>query len=109
METAEDLVNRNITPFYQPGGNFMIQLLAESPNPNHKKLSQSLIIPKNWDEFDEMVFQVKNTGLFAQIGTYPWAAPDHFEQWYRSSETIGGMNPSVGHLANKKWPLKKVF
>ena len=47
----------------------MIDLLADSPNPNHKKLSQSLIIAKNWDEYDEMVFQVKNTGLFAQIGT----------------------------------------
>ena len=29
--------------------------------------------------------------------------------WYRSSETISGMTPYGLHVANKKWPLKKVF
>ena len=29
--------------------------------------------------------------------------------WYRSSETIPGITPYGLHVANKKWPLKKVF
>ena len=39
-----------------------------------------------------------------------WVVPEEeFDDWYRSSETIAGDNPYVGHLANKKWPLKKVL
>ena len=34
---------------------------------------------------------------------------EEFKDWYRSTETIPGMNPYAVHLSNKKWPLKKVL
>ena len=57
-----------------------------------------------------MVSKVTSSGLFADIGSVPWIlnSTEEFKDWYRSSETIAGDNPYAGHLANKKWPLKKV-
>ena len=44
VETAEDLIERDLTPFYQPGRDFLIQFFAESPSPSFRQLSKTLII-----------------------------------------------------------------
>ena len=110
VETAADLIKRDITPFYQPGGEIHRQFFAASSDPIYQEISRRLVIAKDWDEYDDMVSKVTSSGLFAQIGTEPgWPTPEEkFKDWYRSSETIAGDNPYAGHLANKKWPLKKV-
>ena len=111
VETAADLIKRNITPFYAYGGEIIRQVLAASSDPVYQELSQRLVIPKDWDEHDDMMRKVTSTGLFAVIGTYPdtYVVPvEEFDDWYRSSETIAGDYPCQVHLANKKWPLKKV-
>ena len=110
METAGDLIKRDITPFYVPGSEIYKQVFAASSDPDYREISKRLFIPKDRDEFDDMVRKVTSTGLFAQLATYPWVnSEEEFKNWYRSSETIGGINPYGVHLANKKWPLKKVM
>ena len=112
VETAADLIKRDITPFYQPGGGILKQVFAASSDPNYQEISRRLVIPKDWDEYEEMLRKVNSTGLFADIGTIPflWVVPEEeYKYWYRSTETIGGNNPYGVHLANKKWPLKKVL
>ena len=110
VETAADLIKRDITPIYAPWGQFLKQAFAASSDPNMQELSKRLIVPKEWDVFYDLTDKVTSTGSFAQIGTFPWPTPEEeFKYWYRSSETIGGNNPYFGHLANKKWPLKKVL
>ena len=111
METAADLIKRDITPNMWPGAEIFIQFFAASSDSNYQEISRRLVIAKDWDEYADMVRKVTSTGLFANIGTFPsWPTQEEeYENWYRSSESISGNNPYVGHLANKKWPLKKVL
>ena len=110
VETAADLIKRDITPFLWPGANIHKQVFAASSYSNYQKISRRLVIAKDWDEYEDMVSKVTSTGLYAEIGTFPWVdSEEEYKYWYRSSETIGGFNPYSGHLANKKWSLKKVL
>ena len=111
VETAADLINRDITPFYLPGGEIIRQFFAASSDPNYQEISKRLVIAKDVKEFYDFVRKVNSTGLFAQIGVGPTKinSTKEFKYWYRSSDTIGGTNNYGVHLANKKWPLKKVF
>ena len=111
VETAEDLIKRNIIPFRTPGSEIYKQFFAASSDPIYQEISRRLVIAKDWDEYENMVHKVISTGLFADIRTVPWYlnSTEEFKDWYRSSETVIGINPYVGNLANKKWPLKKVY
>ena len=109
VETAADLIKRNITPILYPGGETYIQLFSASPDPVYQEISRRFVVAKDWDEYDDMLRKVISTGLFASLGSEPWVEEEEFKHWYRSSEAIAGFNPYVGHLANKKWPLKKVL
>ena len=109
VETAADLIKRDITPFLLPGGEMYRQFFAASSDPVYQEISRRVVIAKDWDEYEDMVSKVNSTGLFAEIGTLPWwfNSTEEFKDWYRSSETIGD-NPYQINLVNKKWPLKKV-
>ena len=112
VDTAAELIKRDITPFLPPGFEIYEQLFAASSDPNYQEISKTMVITKDWDEYDDMVRKVTSTGTFAEIGIFPapWVVPEEeFKYWYRSSETIGGDNPYTFHLATKKWPLKKVL
>ena len=111
VETAADLIKRDITPFMQPGSDMFKQFFAASSDPVYQEISRRLVIAKDWDEYEDMVHKVTSTGLYADIGRVPWIfnSTEEYKDWYRSSETIAGNNPYPGHLANKKWPLKKVL
>ena len=112
VETAADLIKRDITPFYSLGGEIFSQIFAASSDPNYQEISRRLVIAKDWDDYDDMLRKVTSTGLYAQIGTVPawhYVQEEEYKHWYRSSGTIGGLNPYGGHLVNKKWPLKKVL
>ena len=103
METAADLIKRDIIPFYYPGAEIFRQFFAASPDLNYQELSEKLIIPKDWDDYAATVTKMFSTGSYAHIGGMAKAT------MYKSSETIGGFNPYSLHLSNKKWPLKKVL
>ena len=109
VETTQDVIKRNITPFYTPDGAMFRQFFAASNDTNYQEISRRLIIPKDWDEFFGMMSKVTSTGMYALPHTIPWRVPEEeFKDWYMSTETIA-INPYVGHLSNKKWPLKKVM
>ena len=111
VETAADLIKRDITAFLIPGNEITRQVFAASSDPNYQEISRRLVIAKDWDEYEDMVHKVTSTGLYADIDRVPWIfnSTEEYKDWYRSSETIAGNNPYPGHLANKKWPLKKVL
>ena len=110
VETASDLIKRDITPFYHQGGFEMMRtFLAASSDPDEQEISRRLVSAKDSDEYWDMFQKVLSTGLFAHINYVPFDNPEEYKYWYRSSKPIGGFNPYSGHLANKKWPLKKVL
>ena len=110
VETAYDLIERDIIPFYVQGGEIFKQIFAASPDPNIQEISQRLVIAKDWYELQDMARELLETGMYATIGTVtPFARPKDYKDWYRSSETISGLNPYQTNLSNKKWPLRKVL
>ena len=112
VDTAADLIKRDITPFINPGADIYVQFFAASSDPVYQEISRRFVIAKDWEEYGDMVRKVTTTGLFAHLGTTPagWVVKvKDWKDWYRSTETIGGFNPYGVHLANKKWPLKKVL
>ena len=111
VETAKDLIKRDIIPFYMPGGEIMRQFFAASPDPIYQEISRRLVIAKDWDEYYDMVRKVISTGMYAKIGSVPptYNSTEEYKDWYRSTETIPGDFPYQVHLSNKKWPLKKVL
>ena len=111
VETAKDLIKRNIIPFLQPGQDIYIQFFADSLDPNYQEISRRFVIAKDWDEyFGDLQRKVISTGMYAAIGSIPWNVPkEEFDDWYRSSEGLLGDFPYSFHLSNKKWQLKKVL
>ena len=111
VETVEDVIKRNLIPFFADGGEFYKQHFADSPDPNYREISRRLVVAKDWDEYEEFVQKTVSTGLYADIGPSPtWInSTEERKLWYRSSETIPGDYPFQIHLTNKKWPLKKVL
>ena len=112
VETAADLIKRDITPFIQPWSEMFRQMFAASSDPNYQEISRRLIVAKDVDEYEDLLSKVISTGLFADIRTLPppWLiTEEEFKYWYRSSETLPGDYPYSIHLTNKKWPLKKVL
>ena len=109
VENVTDLIKRDITPFMMPGSDYYRQIFAASPDPNYREISQRLVIAKDWNEYDEMVRQVTSTGMYADIGSLPYAWPEEFKDWYKSSLPVAGPWSEYSfHLSNKKWPLKEV-
>ena len=110
VETAKDLINRNIIPFIFPGSEIYTQIFAASSDPVYQEISRRLDVAKDWDEYYDMMRKVTSTGMYASIGSAPTGVPkEDYKDWYRSTETIVGVYPYTGHLLNKKWPLKKVL
>ena len=112
VETAADLIKRDITLILAPGSEIFIQYFAASTDPNYQEISKRLVIANDWDEYNEMLRKVTLTGKFAALGSEPdpfHVPEEEYKNWYRSSEAIGGFNPYGGHFLNKKWPLKKVL
>ena len=113
VDTAEDLIKRDIIPFLSPGSEIWIQFFAASNDTNYQEISRRLIIPKDWVEYGDLASKVTSTGMYALPHTVPWRVPENeYKQWYRSTQTMSqslGLSPYVVHLSNKKWPLKKVL
>ena len=109
VETAKDLIKRDIIPFYVPESEIWRQFFAASPDPIYQEISRRLIIAKDFDDYYDMVDKVISTGMYADIGTVPDVWEEDFDDWYRSTEAIPGNYPYGVHLSNKKWPLKKVL
>ena len=58
VETAADLIERDITPFYIPKGEIYRQLFAASLDPNVQEIARRLVIPNNWGEFEVIIIIV---------------------------------------------------
>ena len=110
VESAADIMKRDITPFLYPGSEIFIQFFAASPDPNFQEISRRFYISKDWDEYYDLVRKVLSTGLYAEMRTLPvFFTNEEYKSWYRSTETISGLYKYAVHLSNKKWPLKKVI
>ena len=110
LDTAKQLVEKNIILFDVPGGDMWKQFMLESPNPEYNKLGMTYIVADDWYHFDNMSLHgVIGNGTHTYMGgTLNWW---YFSmgRWYRSKEKVDGKFPYGGYLTNKKWHLNEVI
>ena len=54
VETAADLVKRNIIPFSWPGSDYYVEMFAEYPDPYYKQIAQRLHITKGTQSLPQL-------------------------------------------------------
>ena len=109
LDTAKQLVEKNITLYNVPRGEMWKQFLLESPIPEYNKLGETFLIPYNWHHFRNITdYYVNGTGTHAFMGG---SLPKYYlarARWHRSKENLAGKYPYSGYLTNKKWHLNEV-
>ena len=109
MDTAQQLVDNNITVYVSPGNYIWKQFLENSPIPAYKKLGETIQTPKDWTDLRLYgQHHVIGNGTHARLSSRLYAFESDSGRWYRSRETLVGNNPIVGYLSNKKWYLNEV-
>ena len=115
VDTAAELVNRNITLILQPNQNIYRQIFANSPDPIYQELSRTLKVAGSFNSYRQYAFLARNgpagyTG--EEYAGYAVMFPriaHRGDHGHYSSETVKGRYHFPGSISNKKWPLKKVF
>ena len=119
VETAADIVNRDITPFYASA--YFKTFFAASPDPVYQELGEKLVTATTWEDHYMRMVKTVTEGSLALLGKMPYIEDKYLSEisedenqrswmkrWYRSTEHMPGMNPYGVHLTSRKWPLKKV-
>ena len=119
MDTAKQLVEKNITLYDVPRGASWKQFLQESSIDEYKILGENYIVADDWDHFDHMTEQdVIGAGTHAYMTSYLSPTDLSFGEneeinsgrgWYRSKARVAGKYPYAGYLTNKKWHLNEVI
>ena len=109
INTPEDLIEKNITLFEIPGGEYWAQFLANSPIPEYNTLSKSMVIAKDYDQYDHMIeFGIIGNGTHAKMVPYltPW--DKYLGRWWQGDLVLGNF-PYGGYFSDKKGYLNEAF
>ena len=110
LDTAKQLVDKNITLYNIPGSEIWKQFLLDSPILEYNKLGETMIIADDWDHFDNITeHDVMGAGTHAYITGYLIPSELAMGRWHRSKEKLAGDHPYGGYLTNKKWHLNEVM
>ena len=125
VHTARDMVEKGITLYMWPGTQIWRQRLSQSSIPDYRRIGESMIITKSWDEYDEMTLnEVLSQGTHAMMDSflYPYVLDwgteyDHDQGRYKYNsgrgfyrgEKVSGDNPMTGYLTHKKWHFNEVI
>ena len=110
LDTAKQLVEKNITLYDVPGTGVWKQFLLESPIPEYNILGGTYIIADDWDHFDNISeHDVIGAGTHALMGEYLTSWELSLGRWHRSKDKLAGKYPYSGYLTNKKWHLNEVI
>ena len=109
LDTAQQLVDNNITIYFPPGFDAWKNFLSQSNISEYNKLAETMIIAKDWDEFDYYSeHYVIGEGTYARVVGYLYPFELDMGTWWRSEEKISGFLPYGGYKSNKKWHLNEV-
>jgi len=118
LDTAKQLVEKNITLYDIPGTEIWKQFLLESSITEYNILGENLtIIADDWDHFNYMsehdaIGAGTHAYMAASISPRDLSYGENKEinsgrGWYRSKEEVAGKYPYGGYLTNKKWHLNE--
>ena len=125
VHTARDILERDITVYMGISDHIWKQWLSQSDIPEYRKIAETMIISKSYDEYDEMIKEeLLSQGTHALMQSYMWpyvlvwaTEYDHVQGRYKYNsgrgfyrgEKVVGKIPGGGYLTNKKWHLNEVY
>lgn len=112
LDTAKQLVEKNIILCGSPGAEMWKQFLIDSPIPEYKILGENFIIAVTWNHYWSMSqYNIIEDGTHAKMTSYlnPWEKSLGERGWHRSKEKVSGKYPYSGFLTNKKWQVNEVM
>ena len=115
VDSAQDILDRGMTPFVMDGGDYWKQLLLHSPNPAYQKLGKIVVVPKDYEQLVQMVkedIQGANSHVYlGSIAFVNWISfdGDVSGTFHESKDALEGTNPFIGNIVNKKWSLGEEF
>ena len=110
LDTAKQLVEKNISLYGIPGTEIWKQFLLESPIPEYNNLGEKYLLADDWDHYDNITKQdVMVAGTHAYMGGELDSYDLAMGRWYRSKEKVAGNYPYGGYLTKKKWHLNEVM
>ena len=104
VDSAQDIVDRNLTLFDAPWTDMWKHWLATHANPLYRKISETMIIAKSWDHYNELMEHgiIENNTHVTMLG-YLGPLEKSLGLWWRSKELLEGDIPYAGFLTKKKW------
>ena len=114
VDTAQDIIDRNLSVLTYPGSESYMEILKNSPSIITRTLAERTYVCKDWDECHGLVMGVVETGssvLEVGIIRYMYVdwAKEHGTNWYRGKGKKGGDYPFASFILNKKWTLEEEF
>ena len=110
LDTAKQLVEKNITLYDYPGTEIWKQFLLESSILEYNILGETFLIADDWDHLYNIgEHDVIGAGTHAYMGGYLNSYDLSLGRWHRSKEKLAGVNTYVGYLTNKKWHMNEVL
>ena len=138
VDTARDLLERDITLYMRPSSQFWKQWLSQHYIPEYRKIGENMIFTKDSYQYYVMTKnEMLNRGTHATMRSYlppdqlDWATEVDDDQgvtivsteyvtqkgkyknnygrgYYRGDKVVGKI-PGGGYLTNKKWHLNEVY
>ena len=113
IDTAKDMMDNNITLFeleyYYP---LMKQFLLDLDIPEYTFIAENMVSVKDWDEYhyyQEHYIHGSGTHALMQGNlVYDDLQIAPMEKWWKSSESVPGMNPYGSYLSSRNWILNEV-
>ena len=117
VDTAAELISRKITLLLPPNEKIYKEIFANSPDPIYQELSRTLYICNSYRQYyrlSRFIYMMSwGDGRFIRptnIALMRVQPKDNRKSaLHYSKEYVKGRNHFLGSIANKKWPLKKVF
>ena len=104
VDTAADILQNNLIPVLQPNQRIYLQIFANYPDPIYQELSRRFIVAKT--KYKVYAYQARRNHVYTVMFPRPSSI---YDKGHYSSEVVKGRYHFPGSIANKKWPLKKVF
>ena len=72
VETAKDVLDRGLVPYYHWEGEYLKNVFADSSDPAYQEIAEKLLIPDNWHQWAVLSGQMKYSySISAWSGTNP--------------------------------------
>ena len=109
LNTAQQLVDNNITMFGYPGGYQQWQFNT-SHDPALKNLGVTFHVAETWDEYsDDFEYYIHTKGTHAVAFNYLSPLELELGRWWKSTDHIPGINPYGAWLLRRNWHLTEVL